>query len=146
MYLPVTRHGYQKGMCAITATMSCLICTRSTSRPTLILPGKSDWTALLARSTARDPAADPRHFAARYPRLAQRMSLPHREITGVSESSVGAGLRLRGEEAVERAATLLHRAIDLAQAAARAALRTCAGQARVRDPVGGKRKRRRPER
>jgi hemerythrin-like domain-containing protein len=107
---------------------------------------KSDWTALLARSTARDPAADPRHFAARYPRLAQRMSLPHREITGVSESSVGAGLRLRGEEAVERAATLLHRAIDLAQAAARAALRTCAGQARVRDPVGGKRKRRRPER
>jgi len=98
---------------------------------------RSDWTALLAASAARDPAADPRHFAARYPRLAQRMSLPQREIASASETSVRAGLRLRGEQVVEKVATLLHRAIDLAQATARSALRTCAGRARVRakDPV-----------
>lgn len=87
-----------------------------------------DWAALLADSAARDPAADPRHFAARYPRLAECLSRQQREMTGTGQSSVRAGLLIRGEQVVERAATLLHRAIDFARAVARAALRTSAGR------------------
>ncbi len=98
---------------------------------------KSDWTALIARSVARDPAGNPRHFASRYPRLAHRMSLSQREMTSVRETSLRSGLRIRAEALVECAATVLHRAIDAVQAIAGVALRTCAGRSGVRakDPV-----------
>jgi hemerythrin-like domain-containing protein len=104
----------------------------------------SDWTALLAGSSARDPAADARRFADRYPRLAKRVSLAQREVTITRETSFQTGLRTRGEQLVERAATLLHRTIDVAHAAARAALRSPTGRDRSRDAVGGIRKPRSP--
>jgi hemerythrin-like domain-containing protein len=80
----------------------------------------SDWAALLGGSQPRDPAADPQRFAARYPRLAERMSRPQRDVTGPRETSSGTELRARAVQVVERCAALLHRAIDAAQCVARA--------------------------
>jgi hemerythrin-like domain-containing protein len=80
----------------------------------------SDWAALMAGPMPRDPAADAQRFAARYPRLAERMSRPQRDVTGLRETSSGTDLRARAEQVVERCATVLHRAIDVAQRVARA--------------------------
>jgi len=83
----------------------------------------SDWAALMAVPTPRDPAADPQRFAARYPRLAERMSRPQRDVTGLRETPSGTDLRARAERVVERFATLLHRVIDIAQRLACATVR-----------------------
>jgi hemerythrin-like domain-containing protein len=80
----------------------------------------SDWAALMAGPVPRDPAADPQRFAARYPRLAERMSRPQRDVTGRRETSSCTNLRARAEQVVERCATLLHQAIDVARCVARA--------------------------
>lgn len=78
----------------------------------------SDWAALLAGPMARDPARDPQRFAARYPRLAERMSRPQRDVTGPSEAVSSTVLRARAEEIAERCAALLHRALDIARCVA----------------------------
>jgi hemerythrin-like domain-containing protein len=90
----------------------------------------SDWVALMAGPMPRDPAADPQRFAARYPRLDERMSRPQRDVTGPLESTSSADLRVRIEQAVERCATLLHQAIDVAQHVARVAVRGAGRRAR----------------
>lgn len=82
----------------------------------------ADWAALMANPMPRDPAADPQRFAARYPRLAERMSRPQRDVTGASGTASGTDLRARLENAVERCATLLHQVIDVAQRVARASI------------------------
>jgi hemerythrin-like domain-containing protein len=79
----------------------------------------SDWAALLAGPVARDPARDPQRFAARYPRLAEHMSRPQRDVTGPSETASSNELRARAEEIAERCADLLHRALDIARCVAR---------------------------
>lgn len=79
----------------------------------------SDWAALLAGPMARDPARDPQRFAARYPRLAERMSRPQRDVTGPSETVSSTELRTRAEQIAERCAALLHRALDIARCVAR---------------------------
>lgn len=83
----------------------------------------SDWAALTTTPMPNDPAGDPQRFAARYPRLAERMSRPQRGVTESGETSCGTNLRSRVERVVERCAALLHRAIDVAQSIARAAVR-----------------------
>ncbi|MCK7468781.1 MAG: hypothetical protein MZU91_12100 [Desulfosudis oleivorans] len=40
----------------------------------------SDRAALMVGPMPRDPAADPQRFAARYPRLAERMARPQRDV------------------------------------------------------------------
>ena len=74
----------------------------------------SDWKALLTGPMPRDPARDPQRFAARYPRLAERMSRPQRDVTGPSDALSGTDLRARAEQVAERCAALLHRALDVA--------------------------------
>jgi hemerythrin-like domain-containing protein len=96
----------------------------------------ADWTALLAGPMSRDPAGDPERFAARYPRLAERMSRPRRDVTGPGETSCGTDLRARVERVVERGAALLHQAIDVAQSIARAAVRKSPGRCRASDSRG----------
>lgn len=91
----------------------------------------SDWAALMAGPMPRDPAADPQRFAARYPRLAERMSRPQREVTGPRESVSGTDLRAGVERVLERCAALLHQAIDVAQCVARAPVRTTGRRRRV---------------
>lgn len=83
----------------------------------------SDWAALTTTLLPSDPAGDPQRFAARYPRLAERMSRPQRGVTGSGETSCGTILRFRVERVVERCAAVLHRAVDVAQAIARAVVR-----------------------
>lgn len=83
----------------------------------------SDWAALMAGPMPRDPAADPQRFAARYPRLAERMSRPQREVFGIRETVAGTDLRARAERVVERWAGLLHQAIDAARCLAQAVVR-----------------------
>ena len=83
----------------------------------------SDWVALTAGPMPRDPAADPQRFAARYPRLAEHLSRPQRDMAGLREDAAGTDLRTRAEHLLERAAALLHRAIDFAQCAVRKVLR-----------------------
>jgi hemerythrin-like domain-containing protein len=84
----------------------------------------ADWAALMAGPTSRDPAADPQRFAARYPRLAERMSRPQHDVAGPRGTSSSADdVRARVEQVVERCATLLHRAIDVVQRVARATAR-----------------------
>jgi hemerythrin-like domain-containing protein len=73
----------------------------------------SDWAALLAGPMARDPASDPQRFAERYPRLAERLSRPWRDVTGPGDASSGTDLRARAEQLVERCAALLHEALDV---------------------------------
>jgi hemerythrin-like domain-containing protein len=90
----------------------------------------SDWVALMAGPMPRDPAADPQRFAARYPRLAERMSRPQRDVAGPRETSSGTDLRARVEQVVERCAALLHRAIDAAQCIGRATVRNAGRRAR----------------
>lgn len=83
----------------------------------------SDWAALTAGPMPRDPAADPQRFAARYPRLAERLSRPQREMTGLRNDATETDLRARAERLVERYAALLHQAIDVAQCAVRKVVR-----------------------
>lgn len=76
----------------------------------------SDWAALTAGPMPSDPAADPQRFAARYPRLAQHMSRPQRDVAGPRDATTsGIDLRARLEQIVERCAQLLHQVIDVAQ-------------------------------
>jgi hemerythrin-like domain-containing protein len=74
----------------------------------------SDWAALTSGPMPRDPAADPQRFASTYPRLAEHLSRPQRDMTGLRDAASGTDLRARAEQIVERAATLLHRAVDVA--------------------------------
>ena len=90
----------------------------------------SDWTSLMTGSMPRDPAMDPQRFVARYPRLAERMARPQRDVTGLRETVSGTDLRARAEQVVERCAGLLHRGIDVAQCAARALVRSTGSRAR----------------
>jgi len=90
----------------------------------------SDWAALTAGPMPRDPAADPQRFAARYPRLAEHLSRPQRDMTGLRDDASGTDLRARAEQLVERCAALLHRAIDVAQCAVRKVVRAPGGPAR----------------
>jgi hypothetical protein len=78
----------------------------------------SDWAALMAGPMSRDPAGDPQRFAARYPRLAERMSRPQRDVTGPPEASSRTELRTCVEQVVERYAALLHQALDVARSVA----------------------------
>ncbi len=89
----------------------------------------SDWTALMAGPMPRDPAMDPPRFAARYPRLAERMARPQRDVTGLRETSSATDLRARAEQVVEHWAELLHRAIDVAQCTVRKVVRATGGRA-----------------
>jgi hemerythrin-like domain-containing protein len=75
----------------------------------------SDWTALMAGPTPRDPARDPQRFAARYPRLAEQMSRPQRQVTVSGETATSGYLRTSVEQFVDRWAALLHEALDLAR-------------------------------
>jgi hemerythrin-like domain-containing protein len=75
----------------------------------------SDWKALLAGPTPRDPAADPQRFAARYPRLVEQMSRPQRAVVGPRETPASTGLTARLEQAAECCGALLHQAIDFLQ-------------------------------
>jgi hemerythrin-like domain-containing protein len=84
----------------------------------------SDWQALLAAPTPRDPAADPQRFAARYPRLAERLARPQRDVVGPREAPASADLTVRLEQAVERCGALLRQVIDFAQRAACASIRS----------------------
>jgi hemerythrin-like domain-containing protein len=90
----------------------------------------SDWAALMAGPMPRDPAGDPQRFAARYPRLAERMSRPQRDVTGPREGTSAIDLRAHAEQVVERCAALLHQAADIAQCAARAAMRAASRRTR----------------
>ena len=90
----------------------------------------SDWAALTAGPMPSDPAADPQRFAARYPRLAEHLSRPQRDMTGLRDDSSGTDLRARVEQLVERCAAVLHRAIDVAQGAVRTVVRAPRGPAR----------------
>lgn len=83
----------------------------------------ADWAALTTKPMPSDPAGDPQRFAARYPRLAERMSRPQRGVTGSGETSCGANLRSGIERGVESCAALLHQAIDVAQSIASAVVR-----------------------
>jgi hemerythrin-like domain-containing protein len=83
----------------------------------------SDWAALTAGPMPRAPTSDPLRFAARYPRLAERMSRPQRDVSGPRDTSSRTDLRARAEQVVERCAALLHQAIDAAQCLARATVR-----------------------
>ena len=74
----------------------------------------SDWAALLAGPMARDPARDPQRFAARYPRLAERMSRPQRYVTGPGEGTSSTTLRAFAGRLVDRCAAVLHEALDVA--------------------------------
>lgn len=78
----------------------------------------SDWAALMAGPMSRDPAGDPQRFAARYPRLAERMSRPQRDVTGPPEASSRTELRACVEQVMERYAALLHQALDVARSVA----------------------------
>jgi hemerythrin-like domain-containing protein len=89
----------------------------------------SDWTALMAEPMPRDPVMDPQRFAARYPRLAQRMARPQRDMAGLRDTTSATDLRARAEQVVERCADLLHRAIDVAQCAVRKVVRATGGRA-----------------
>ncbi len=82
----------------------------------------SDWAALMAGPLSRDPARDPQRFAARYPRLAERMSRPQRDVTGPREASSRTELRACVEQVVEGCAALLHQAIDVARNVARVSI------------------------
>lgn len=79
----------------------------------------SDWSALMSGPVPRDPMGDTGRFAARYPRLAQRLAQPERLVTGSGETEVqataGAGLRQDVERVAERVAELLHESADLAR-------------------------------
>lgn len=83
----------------------------------------SDWKSLLATPMPRAPITDPVRFAARYPRLAERLSRPQRDVSGAPDSASQRDLRARAERLVERCATLLHQGIDLAQGILRTTLR-----------------------
>lgn len=74
----------------------------------------SDWAALVAGPAARDPARDPQRFAARYPRLAERMSRPQTDVIGPGESTSATTLRALAGQLVDRCAALLHKALDVA--------------------------------
>jgi len=74
----------------------------------------SDWVALLAGPMARDPARDPQRFAARYPRLAERMSRPQSYVTGPGEGTSSTTLRAFAGRLVDRCAAVLHEALDVA--------------------------------
>ena len=89
----------------------------------------SDWAALMTGPMPRDPALDPQRFAARYPRLAERMARPQRDVTGLRGTSSGTDLRARAEHLVELYADLLHRAIDVAQCTVRALVRSAGHRA-----------------
>ena len=90
----------------------------------------ADWAALLAGPMPRDPLADRQRFAARYPRLAERMSRPQREMTGPHETSSTVDLPEWVEHAVDRCAALLHRAMGTLRNAARAPVWTPPGSRR----------------
>lgn len=84
----------------------------------------SDWKALLSGPMPRDPVSEPQRFAARFPRLAERISRPERTVTGPREAATSADLAVQLERAVESCAALLHEAIDAAQRVARASVRS----------------------
>jgi len=88
----------------------------------------SDWTALMTGPMPRDPAMDPQRFATRYPRLAERMARPQRDVVGLRETASGTDHRARAEQVVERCADLLHRAIDVAQRIVRTLVRSPGGR------------------
>lgn len=71
-----------------------------------------DWASLATGSLATDPTTNPARFAARYPRLAERMSLPQREVAG-APATARRGTRVSGvESCLERFASAMHTAID----------------------------------
>jgi hemerythrin-like domain-containing protein len=77
----------------------------------------SDWAALMAGPVQRDPAGDLHRLAARYPRLAARLSQPERHVTGRGETvERKRSLRHRVERIVERCAALAHETLDVARA------------------------------
>lgn len=90
----------------------------------------SDWAALMAGPMPRAPTSDPLRFAARYPRLAERMSRPQRDVTGPRDTYSRTDLRARAEQIAERCAALLHQAIDVARCLARTAVPGARGRAR----------------
>jgi hemerythrin-like domain-containing protein len=100
----------------------------------------SDWTALMAGPMPRDPAADPQRFAARYPRLAERMSRAQRDVLGPGDATTSPDLRARLEQVVEACGALLHQAIDLAQRIACASIRTAGRRHRTGKAAGLPRK------
>ncbi len=90
----------------------------------------SDWAALMAGTSQRDPALDLNRLATRYPRLAARLAGPERNVTGPGDATgPGRGLRPYFERVIEAYAMLAHETIDLARANLR-------DLRRVRSPLG----------
>jgi hemerythrin-like domain-containing protein len=63
----------------------------------------SDWAALMEGAEQRDPAGDLARLAARYPRLAARLSQPERQVSGPGETR---------DRACDRAQHLLERIVE----------------------------------
>jgi hemerythrin-like domain-containing protein len=77
----------------------------------------SDWAALMDGTEQKDPAGDLHRLAARYPRLAARLSQPERHVTGPGETlDRGRSLKHRVEWVIERGAGLAHEALDVTKA------------------------------
>jgi len=80
----------------------------------------SDWSAIVAGPTPRDPAGDLLRLAQRYPRLAARLAQPEREVAGHDEQPAREhdrpGIRQRVEVVAERCGEALHETADFARA------------------------------
>jgi hypothetical protein len=85
----------------------------------------------MAGPMPRDPAADTQRFAARYPRLAERMSRAQRDVLGPGDATTSPHLRARLEQIVEACGALLHQAIDLAQRIACTSIRAAGRRPRA---------------
>jgi hemerythrin-like domain-containing protein len=77
----------------------------------------SDWAVLMQGAEQRDPAGDMARLAARYPRLAARMSQPEREVSGPGETRGRAcdGAQHFLERIVETYGMLAQEAIDVSR-------------------------------
>jgi predicted ATPase len=75
----------------------------------------SDWAVLMAGPEQRDPAGDLARLAARYPRLAARLSQPERQVSGAGETRGRAcdGARHFLERIVETYGMLAHETIEV---------------------------------
>jgi hemerythrin-like domain-containing protein len=75
----------------------------------------SDWAALMEGAEQRDPAGDLARLAARYPRLAARLSQPERQVSGAGETQLRACDRAQHllERIVETYGMLAQEAIDV---------------------------------